>query len=356
MDNSYNAILARCLARVPAGIDKRKGSVIYDALAPAAAELAQAYIALATLQDNYAFPDTMQGENLTRKVTERGIVRESATAAVRQAIFKNSLGGNMDVPVGTRFSGGALNFVVIEKISLGVFRVRCETPGTEGNQYYGTLLPIDYVQSLGTADLADVLIPGEDAESDAELWARYKDSLDGAAYGGNIKDYEQRVNAIAGVGGVRVYPIWQGGGSVKLVIIASDWAVPSAELVDLVQTQIDPEGNQGQGVGIAPIGHTVTVVPVAAVTANITTEIVWQSGYSWASSQTEIETVLNDYFAELAQFWAQVDNIVVRISQIETRILALDGVLDISGTKINGTAENLVLTPDEIPELGTVGE
>ena len=42
----YRYILSRMLERVPDIMDKREGSVIYDALAPAAAELANMYIEL----------------------------------------------------------------------------------------------------------------------------------------------------------------------------------------------------------------------------------------------------------------------------------------------------------------------
>ena len=43
-DVTYDAILARMLGRVPDDLDKREGSVIYDALAPAAIELQLMYL------------------------------------------------------------------------------------------------------------------------------------------------------------------------------------------------------------------------------------------------------------------------------------------------------------------------
>lgn len=351
---TYNAIMKRCLDRVPANIDKREGSLIYDALAPAAAELAQAFITLSTLKDDYAFPDTVTGENLTKKAMERSVIRHEATAAMRHAVFKTGEGIEMDVPIGGRYSGGTLNFVVTEKMSAGHFKMACETPGVGGNQYFGPLIPIEYVQNLGSAELLEVLIPGEDQESDDELRKRYFESLHGQNFGGNIRDYELWVTAISGVGGVRVYPIWNGGGTVKLVIISSEWGVPASELVDLVQTQMDPEINQGVGLGTAPIGHTVTVQPVEGVTLNISAEIVLLGGTTWQSIKPKAEQTIREYFTELCKSWAEVDAVTVRISQIETRILSLDGVVDISSTKINGSEANATLTPEQIPLFGTV--
>jgi len=43
---NYDLILNRMLDRVPSSFDKREGSIIYDALAPAAMELMGMYIEL----------------------------------------------------------------------------------------------------------------------------------------------------------------------------------------------------------------------------------------------------------------------------------------------------------------------
>lgn len=52
-DMTFENIMDRCLARVPDSVDKREGSVIYDAIAPAAAELAIMYIELGTIMDRF---------------------------------------------------------------------------------------------------------------------------------------------------------------------------------------------------------------------------------------------------------------------------------------------------------------
>ena len=98
----------------------------------------------------------------------------------------------MDVPIGTRFSGDNLNYTVTEKIATGQFRLLCETPGAAGNQYQGNLFPIDYVEGLGAARLADILINGEDEESDEDLLDRYMDSLQAQSYRGPGKPVKSR--------------------------------------------------------------------------------------------------------------------------------------------------------------------
>ena len=49
-----------------------------------------------------------------------------------------------------------------------------------------------------------------------------------------------------------------------------------------------------------------------------------------------------------------MENLKIRISQIESALLDLEPVLDISNTKLNGIEENLVLDQDAIAVRGDV--
>ena len=113
-EHSYEALMARCLGRVSAEVDKREGSILYDALAPACAELAVLYTELETMLDR-AWPDTAAGADLDKKAAERSLVRAPASSAVREGRFTGADGEAFDVPIGTRFSGGAVNFTVTER-------------------------------------------------------------------------------------------------------------------------------------------------------------------------------------------------------------------------------------------------
>lgn len=344
---TFELILKRMLDSVPNTMDKREGSIIYNALAPAAVELQNMYIELDVIL-NESFADTQSREYLIKRCAERGIVPDVATKAILKGEF------NIDIPINSRFSLDDLNYKAIEKISTGIFKMECETVGKIGNESLGTIIPIDYIQGLETANLTEILIPGEDEEDTESLRQRYFDSLENQAYGGNIFDYKEKVNKIQGVGGVKVYPVWNGGGTVKLVIIDSTFGVPSGTLIDSVQTAADPVVNAGQGVGFAPIGHVVTVAGVTSVIVNISTNITYQEGWTWVDIQPYVNATIDAYFKELAETWHNEKNLIVRISQIETRLLNIIGVVDIGNTLINGTASNLVLNADSIPVRGTV--
>lgn len=345
---TYEVILQRMLDRVPDTLNKREGSIIYDALAPAAVELTLAYMQFDMIL-NEAFGDTASREYLIRRAKERGLEPEPATHAILKGEFTPS---NIDV-LNKRFNLGSLNYVVTELISPGVYKVQCETAGTIGNQSLDDIIPIDYIEGLETARLTEVLIPGEDEEDTEAFRQRYFASFNEKSYGGNITDYLTKTNSLPGVGSTKVTPLWDGGGTVKLTILDSSFNKATPTLIDFVQNAIDPSP-QGKGWGIAPIGHIVTVDTVEEVTVDIAATITFDTGYSWAALQAQAIATLEEYMLELRQDWASQGNLIVRIAQIETRLLAIEGILDISGTTINGVASNLTLSTYQIPVLGSV--
>lgn len=347
---TYESILQRMLDRVPASMDKREGSIIYDAIAPAAVELQLMYIELDVIL-NEGFADTASLPYLIRRAKERGINQNPATYSVLKAVSTPS---SVDIAVGSRFSLNELNYIVTEKITDGEYKVQCETIGVIGNSYFGAMIPINYIADLEHIEITELLIPGEDTEDVESLRERYFKSLDSQAFGGNIADYQEKTLSILGVGGVKVTPIWNGGGTVKLTIIDSTFSVPSDDLIEKVQNTIDPVGHSGDGYGLAPIGHVVTVEGVSVASVNITMDIVYVDGWSWKESASHIKKVIDNYFLELSKEWDSNDSLIIRISQLESRILDCEGVLDVSGTTLNGTAANLLLAKNEIPTRGSI--
>ena len=350
-DITYEVILQRMLDRVPNNMDKREGSIIFDALAPAAVELQLMYIELDTILKE-TFADTAQRDYLVRRAAERGIEPYEATYATLKGIFTPS---SLEIPIGSRFSCNELNYVITSKIQDGEYQLQCETLGVDGNANFGDLIPIDYIQGLETAKLTELLIPGEDEEDVESLRERYFASFETKPYGGNKKDYIQKTNAIAGVGSTKVTPIWQGGGTVLLTILNSEYSKASNALIKAVQEEIDPT-QDGTGMGIAPIGHIVTVQTVEEVPINVKATFGFDEGYSFNSLKSTIQNVIREYLLDLRKNWANQTSTVVRISQIETKILQIEGIIDIQNTKINGSTSNLTLTEYQVPIFGGVSQ
>ncbi len=284
---TVDVILKRMLSKVPASQDKREGSVIYDALDPAAIEFMLLYAALTWFLSN-TFGDTAEREWLVERAKERGLYPKAATYAEGTVTVTPS---DLAVPVGSRFSYDDVNYAVI-KTEAGKASVRCETAGTAGNKPAGAVVPIQFIRGLKTAWYNGVVVPGENEEETEDFRRRYLDSFTSQAFGGNIADYREKVNSIDGVGGVKVYPVWNGGGTVKLVFMTSEFKPPEPEFVNRVQTIIDPEQNHGEGIGPAPIGHTVTVEGAVNAQVKVTLHVTMAPGFlfpAYAGASVRIE-------------------------------------------------------------------
>lgn len=348
-------LMERLLSQVSDDMDKREGSIIYDALAPCAIELSNAYMSMDMVLTE-SFADTASGFYLIKRAAERGMIPEPATYAHVKGAFYGA-----EIPVGKKFSCGNLNYQTVEKIENGEHSIKfyelvCLTSGSDANGNLGTLTPItsdDYVEGMDYAEIVEVTIPGKDEEDQESLRERYYSSFTNQAFGGNASDYKNKTKDIEGVGGVKVIPTWNGGGTVKLVIIDSEFSDPSEELISLVQDKIDPNQDAGGG-GIAPIGHIVTVAGVKNKTINISTTVTCKQGTTFEDVKPYIFKAVDTYFRELSSLWDEQEKIIVRVSQIETRILAIDGVEDIMNTMLNNSPSNVMLGDYEIPVRGVV--
>lgn len=394
---TQEVILSRMLSRVSNKLDKRESSLIWDTHSSTAIELQNLYVELDTMIAN-SYGDTAAREFLIRLCKDRGIEVYPATHAVLKGVFTPT---DVDV-LGKRFNIDKMNYTVIRRIGAGEYEVQCETAGIEGNQYLGTMIPMEYIARLETAELVELLIPGEDEEETEALRKRYYDSLNTQAFGGNRADYLAKVRGMDGVGDVKVTRVWNAdlrpadmipgedvtswyrsviaglgpetakwletvfqaaaekkltvGGTVLITIVDSDdYGVCSDTLVDAVQTALDPEQNAGEGYGLAPIGHVVNVKSAVGVAVLVTTTLTFADGYGWGNLREEVENAVSAYLLELRKSWAESSGLIVRAAKVEAEILGIQGIVDIADTRLNGEVGNLALGEYEIPVLGGVG-
>lgn len=366
---TYRNILEQMLSQIPNTFDKRDTSPIQTALGPAAYALEEFYLNLNSVQQS-AFVSSAQGEDLDELAVIGGITRYAASAAVRLGTF------NTAVPLGSRFStingGSSINFIVTEEYSDGwdppssyTYRLTAETPGTIGNDYSGAILPISVIPGLTSAQISDILILGDDEESDSSLRERLIEALTDRPFGGNISQYRQQALALDGVGGVQVYPTWNGGGTVKLSIVGTDGLPASAAVVQSVQDAIDPTQGSGQGLGLAPIGAVVTVEAPQAVSINVTATVTLAAGYTVSQVESLITDAIEAYLESVRDSWDTQQGVYsvsysadVYYARILAAILSVSGVLNVPSMTLNGGNSDLTLTEtgalQQIPVLGQV--
>ncbi|MBQ6165240.1 MAG: baseplate J/gp47 family protein [Clostridia bacterium] len=356
-NNTRDAILADMLALVPDSMDKREGSIIYDALAPCAAELAGLYADLDTVIAE-TFVDTASLAGLILRAKERGIeYREAEQAQVLAEITASG-----EIAQGDRFiladGGLAYRWGGSTADGGGQYLLISEGTGTEYNVSSGSLIYDSTSALVSEAHIVGLAIPGRDAETADELRARYYNDIEASAFSGNVADYRERCLLIAGVGGVQVRRAPGGNaGTVGLVLVSDTYGVPTEAAVKAVQDYFDPIVNGSRTYeGMAPIGAEVTASAATGTGIAVATAgTEFESGVSAADVQSAAEDAVKDYLADCVAEWADNGVCYVRVGRIYTILSSIDGVTEPGTVSINGGAQSvLTFNGDAIPVFGSL--
>lgn len=289
-------------------------------------ELEQAYKA--------AFAETSWGDYLTMIAAEFGVDRKPAVRAIGAV----TLTGTGDVALGSRFSTAAGTiFETTEAASIqqkGQVSVQAVNAGTAGNVAAGTIVNIPIsIPGITAVANEEPTHDGYDEESDEELLKRYYIVVRRPATSGNCNHYYNWAMSVEGVGDCKVVPLWNGNGTVKVIIIDSNHSVASSDLIEKVQAHIEENH---------PIGATVTVESPSPLQIDITADV------KGAFDAESFKASLSDYFVSHALNLTYVSS-----SQIIDRIMNQSTVEDCDNVLVNG-AKRVTITSEQLPAVGSV--
>ena len=347
-DQTYEVILNRLISRVTQqypNLDDREGSLIFNALAPAAIELAIAYTELDNIR-NESFVDTASRGYILLGCEQMGI--DIGQFGASAGTFKGEF--DVEVEIGSRWNCDLYNFLVTEYIGKNAnnyheYKMLCESTGTGANNLTGTLTPItDAPSGLTHAALTECLIEGENEKTDDEIRTTYYNYLNSNVQDGNVAQYERWCNEYDGVGNYKITPLQYGANTVGISILSASNRAASQTLIDEVQKYFDP-GIEGMGNGVAPIGAFVTVSTASELPINVSATITLKSGYSDTSG---INTAIEKFFYDIAYEKTQVSYMTLGAA-----ILDVEGVESISNLKLNNSTNDITLGTYQIPVLGT---
>jgi uncharacterized phage protein gp47/JayE len=330
-NKTYENIVADMLSRVPNDVDKREGSIIYDALAPCAFQLAQTYFNLNNFIDLVS-GDTAVGEYLDRVVADYGITRKPATYAIRQ------INTSASVSVGTRWGLDDTTYIITELVSTNVYKAQCEQLGDMGNAYSGILQNIDNVGGV-TATLTSILAPGEDEETDDNLRARFYNQIQTPSTSGNADNYKKWALEVPGCGDAKIFPLWNGNGTVKVLVVDENMGI-DVNLSTTVYNYIET---------VRPVGATVTVESPTSKVIGITANVVLDGSKTLADVQTAFIAAVTAYLRETV-----FDIYSVSYARIGSLLLAIDGVQDYNTLLVNGGTANITILDTEMPLTGAI--
>lgn len=345
-DQTEEVIHERLLDDVDNSLDKREGSVVYDLTRPSAIEFAQAYTALdEVLTFGFASEDTPDNF-LDLRAGEMGLTRKPSVKAVGSLTFNYKDGET--VPAGTRVSTDEVNPVYFVTTADGVVSggkttvpAEAEVGGANGNVLAGDItIVLGDLSGVATVTNTKAFDGGADIESNESLLARYFERVRKPAASGNTNDYLRWAKEVAGVGDAKVFPIWNGPGTVKVVLLDEDKTAPPQSIVDAAAAYIE---------SVRPIGATVTVIGAVETSISVTATITLKSGYTITDATAEFTNLLRDYLKSLAF----VDS-TVRYAKIASLLIDVSCVLDYSNLKVNGGVSNITIADGNVAVAGAV--
>ena len=157
---------------------------------------------------------------------------------------------DIDIPIGSRFSvpnnsNLVFKFTEVRNLLNGKPApydayedyniLQCESAGTGGNGYYGTIIALTPTINLVEARMLEgTVTTARDDETDDDLRARAIEYLNNVAFGGNQSDYKKTLEAMEGVGAAKVFPAYIDENRAVMAFKASDGhTIPPEEVTNI---------------------------------------------------------------------------------------------------------------------------
>lgn len=339
----YEEIKLRILSKIH-GIDKNEGSFVNDMVSPVSMELESVYVELEKLLSTMFLKD-MTKEDLEKRCSEYGIYRKNGTYSEGIASFSGL--ENTVIPINTLITTTTLNFVTIEEktIAIGTTTVDVNVKAVDVGSKYNVEANTINTLSVGINGIISVTnkeatVGGTDVETDEELLSRLFLRLRTPATSGNKEHYKLWTMEIDGVGGAKIFPIWNGNGTVQIVPITTDKRCPNQTIINEIIAKIEEK---------RPIGATVTVSPPEENNINVTAVIVLNTNADSEAVKKEYEYKFTKYIAD-SVFKVNV----VDYFKCLSLFYEIEGIKTVTSFEINGTTSNIIIPEKEIQVVGTI--
>lgn len=340
-------IKSRMLEKVANDLNKSEGTFLYDSISPISEEIAQSKLQLdEVLKRVFATTAAENGysEELEKRAAEYAIYRKEGNKASGKVKFYGSEGAL--IPKGTIVqTEGTLQYKTLEDVSIinkeASVGVEALNIGTKYNVQSNLIKELP-IQILGITSVINEegISGGTEEESDEELLNRLLLRQRTPGTSGNANHYKLWATEIAGIGDAKVFPLWNGAGSVKVVVVDSNKHKPNETLLNEVKNNIEIN---------RPIGAAVTVIGASEKQININAKVVLSNNYTISQIQSKFYYLLEDYFKEIA-----FSSSYISYAKIGNILLSTPGVLDYSELKVNNSTINVGLQEEEIPIVGAL--
>lgn len=339
---TVESIKSDILSRLSIDINKSEGSFVNDMVSTVALEIWKTYQSMDALIP-IAFVDETSGQYIDKRCAEYGIIRKAGTKAKATLSFTGTDG--TIIPEGKVFlTSDGLQFETDQAVAIVSGVAEVTATASEIGSIYNVDADEINLQLVNISGLTSIISSastgGTDTETDASLVKRLYEHMQNPATSGNAAHYKQWALEVPGVGAAKVTPLWDGPGTVKVLIAGSDNGPVDETIVENCQINIE---------ALRPIGATVTVISAAGLPINVEAIVTIEDSTTTEAVKAAFESALDEYLKGIA-----FEKYTIVYNRIAYMLLDIPGVIDYITLEINGGISNIEVGADQVPVMGTV--
>ena len=318
-------------------VDTGEGTFINDMLSAVSKKIWDTYQDFNDILE-IVFMKTSDGEYAIKKAEEEGLYLMEGTKAIGKLLFTGVC--DTVIPVNTicQTESGLTYFTTEESFIDISNEVLVEAMAISiGNKYN---VPAESITLCSTkiSGVTSVTNPerfegGTDEETVEELKKRYFEKKRSAPTSGNIDYYKHIAKTVEGVYNVRVIPIWNGNGTVKVILVGKDNTTVNSAIIDKVSKVVEEN---------KPIGADVTVESVKQKQISVYIEF-YETCDDASSVKSNIKTAIENYFKSF-------DKSTVYANKIISVAVSESGIEFIKSLTLNG-GTSVKIAANEVPFL-----
>ena len=363
-----SVILNRMLNYVSLERDKREGSVIFDAVKPAAEEIANMHLELAEVEKQSKVI-TATGADLDEHVADMDIFRYDATkgsviiVAFSHYEFEGSASNvTMLLNEGDEFStinyDEILTFIVGEKVTdLSItslypncYYAKCATAGLLPSLDGVELQQRTAINGLSYAKIVKNADSGTNEEEDEHLRQRYIEASSYDGFGGNRSQYLRLIEENETLRSMKNVQMYTGsGGRVVISALDGNFLPFTSEILNIFSEILDPQIYTGTGAGLVPAGHRSIVCSPTDFILNINiTDAVPKMGWTEETASSAFIEKIMDLINGLQEKWGNHNeyyhyvNNSIALSDILTLMLDyMTGQLTVNGIDVDSLSGDM---------------
>lgn len=326
-------------------VSTREGSYSNTLVSVAAYQLFKMYQQFPSLL-HMVFPDETSGEYIDKNAAQVGMTRAAGKKATVEVTFTGTSGTFIAAGTALYAPESGLKFLTSADTTIvnGAATVLAEAAevGADYNLSAGSITAM-YINVAGVISVTnvDAATGGVDVESDADFFARYHLRRTLPITSGNKNHYITWATEVAGVSYANCIALWNGNGTVKVVIGGADRGPVDEMIRQACYDHIEAE---------RPIGATVTVVSVVKREIPLAATVTLLAGYS----ADDVKNQMTAAVSELLTNQPFGENITIPFSRFLACLLQCPGVADYSALTVDGGTAAITIDVEDAPVVGTV--